>query len=137
MTLSGYSIPHASKPLICASLLLLCSAVATGTQANSTSQQVSADIVGVENFFAERCLPLEAGQTITYRYESIHPLDFNIHHHPDNNSVVFLRKEENLTSLQGEFLADSTDHVCFTWTNKVERGGEEWSVLLDYQVTNQ
>lgn len=137
MKLSGYCAPHSAKPMICTSLLLVCSVFATGSRADGSTQQVTADIVGVENFFAERCLPLEAGQTITYRYESIHPVDFNIHHHPDNNSVVFLRKEENLTNLTGEFLADTSDHVCFTWTNKVERGGEQWSVLLDYQVTNQ
>lgn len=136
MTLSRPSNPPSAKRLIAASLLALGAAFSTSALADDAWQQMAVDITGVENFFREHCLPLEAGQTITYRYQSIYPVDFNIHHHPDNN-IIFLYNEENRTSSRGDFLADSTDHFCFTWTNKVERGGEEWSVVLDYQVTNQ
>lgn len=136
MTLSRPLNPPSAKRLIAASLLLLGTAFSTSALADEAWQQTVVDVVGVENYFREHCMMLEAGQTISYRYQSIYPVDFNIHHHPDNN-IIFLYNEENRTRSNGNFRAEFKDHFCFTWTNKVERGGEEWSVVLDYQVTDQ
>lgn len=136
MTLSRPSNPPSAKRLIAASLLLLGTAFSTSALADEAWQQAVVDIAGVENYFREHCEHFSAGQVITYRYQSIYPVDFNIHHHPDNNTV-YIFTEKNLTSSRGKLIAENDDHYCFTWTNMAERGGEEWSVVLDYQVTNQ
>lgn len=136
MTLSGSSLSLSAKRMLGASALLLGGVMANSALADATWQQATVDMVGVENFFGERCIAVQAGQTIQYRYTSAHPLDFNIHQHPDHNNIIFLRKEENLASLSGNFLADKDDHYCFTWSNTADRGGVEWKIALDYQITN-
>lgn len=121
------------KFLFAAGLAALATGLSGTAGAAEDWQELRTEIIGVENYFSERCVKFGAGEKIAYRFTSIYPLKFNIHYHPDNNTLFKIQKE-NITELKGDFTSEAEDHYCFTWTNLIEREAEEWSVLLEYRV---
>jgi hypothetical protein len=147
MTLQIFSITSASahkhpaafhffRKSFFAGLVALIVAWSGATSAAEGWQELPTEIIGVENYFSERCIKFGAGEKIAYQFTSIHPLKFNIHYHPDDNTLFKVQKE-NITELKGEFTSEAEDNYCFTWTNLVERDAEEWSVLLEYRVLSE
>lgn len=122
------------KPMLVASLMTLVASWSGAAAATEGWQDTPVTMIGVANYFREVCREFSAGDKVEYRFTSAHPVNFNIHHHP-NSSTVFLLKKESLAELSGNFTAATNDHYCFTWTNLVELGAQEWDVQLQHRVS--
>jgi hypothetical protein len=65
----------------------------------------------------ERCLKLEAGQTLRYRFSASAPVDFNIHYH--RGDQVMMPVERNaVRTLDGVYRAESTEEYCLMWQRR-------------------
>jgi hypothetical protein len=67
--------------------------------------------------FDERCLKLEAGEAIRYRFRSTSPVDFNIHFHRGND-VFYPVRQAGVTEADGTFGADTADGYCLMWEQR-------------------
>jgi hypothetical protein len=67
-----------------------------------------------EKSFDERCLRLEAGQSIRYRFRASAPVDFNIHYHRGND-VIFPVKQAAVRDASSSFCADLAEDYCLMW----------------------
>ena len=72
-------------------LALFCSAALAGEGAGPYSFTLSGKA------FDERCVNLDAGQSIRYRFKASAPVDFNIHYHRGEEVVFPVRKAELLS----------------------------------------
>ncbi|MGM8228519.1 hypothetical protein ACSV5M_18200 [Cellvibrio sp. ARAG 10.3] len=105
----------------------------TGTATIATAnewQQLSVPMVGVEHYTREVCLEFHAGDSVQYRFTSKHPVNFNIHYHPESGTE-FKNRLETVQDVSDKFSVESTQPYCFTWSNKTE-AGEEWDIKLEY-----
>lgn len=64
--------------------------------------------------FDERCLRLEAGESIRYRFRASAPVDFNIHAHRGKD-VVYPVRQTATRETSGTFRADVADDYCLMW----------------------
>jgi hypothetical protein len=64
--------------------------------------------------FDERCLRLEAGQSIRYRFRTSAPVDFNIHYHRGDD-VIFSVKLAGVRDASSTFRADVAEDYCLMW----------------------
>lgn len=116
---------------------LRCAAALTALLALATSQPVPAAVVEiawsaqgrfehtlsvVPGKFGEICGALDAGATVTWRFEAEVPMDFNIHHHV-GKEVVFSAKEAARKSGTGRLVAPTRQDYCWMWSYKVEKTG--------------
>jgi len=67
--------------------------------------------------FDERCVQLEAGQTIHYRFRASAPIDFNIHYHRGSD-VFFPVQKSGVREASGTFKAESAEGYCLMWEHK-------------------
>jgi hypothetical protein len=67
--------------------------------------------------FDERCVQLDAGQAIRYRFESSGPVDFNIHTHRGAD-VFYPVKKSGVRETGGTYKADRTDGYCLMWEHR-------------------
>jgi hypothetical protein len=67
--------------------------------------------------FDERCLKLEAGQSLRYSFRSSEPVDFNIHFHRGND-VFYPVKQAAVRSVKATFQATATDDYCLMWEHR-------------------
>lgn len=125
-----------TRLLLCMSLLALTGGIASSTFATDEWKEASIPLVGVENYFAERCIEFDAGEKIVYRYKSPHPLNFNIHYHPQQGIEYKIQKEK-ISEFTGEFTSVAKQEYCFTWTNPTDLGGKEWALQLQYRVAHE
>jgi hypothetical protein len=114
--------------------LFTLSSAATFANANEWQQQ-TVPMVGVQNYFMERCIEFGAGKKVEFNFTSQHPVNFDVHYHP-GNSIAFAIKKENIKELSDGFTSDAADHYCFTWANPVEVGSD-WNIQLKYRVVAQ
>lgn len=114
-------------------LSTLCSAAAV-VNANEWQQQ-DVPMVGVQNYFMERCIEFGAGKKVEFNFTSQYPVNFDVHYHPAN-SIAFAIKKENIKELSDSFTSDAANHYCFTWANPVAVGSD-WSIQLKYRVVAQ
>lgn len=98
-------------------------------------QQQSVPMVGVQNYFMERCIEFGAGKKIEFSFSSQHAVNFDVHYHP-GNSIAFKIKKDGISALSDEFTSDAASHYCFTWSNPVEVGSD-WAIQLKYRVISQ
>jgi hypothetical protein len=64
--------------------------------------------------FDERCVRLEAGEAIRYRFTASVPVDFNIHHHRGKD-VFYPVKSSRVDSGDASFVAPGSDDYCLMW----------------------
>lgn len=101
------------------------------TNAAEWQQQV-VPMVGVTNYMREACIKFTAGDTVQYRFESEHEVNFDIHYHPDSGTQ-FKERKDAVMQIASEFKSETTQPYCFTWKNKHELD-KEWSITLHYLV---
>ena len=65
----------------------------------------------------ERCLKLEAGQALRYRFSASAPVDFNIHYHR-GETVVMPIERIGVKTLDGVFRAESSEEYCLMWQRR-------------------
>ena len=92
-------------------LALLCSAALAGEGAGPYSFTLSGKA------FDERCLHLDAGQSIHYRFKASAPVDFNIHYHRGKD-VVFPVRKAGVREASGTFKAKGAEGYCLMWEHK-------------------
>ncbi len=86
----------------------------------------------MQGYTTEKCLELEARQTIEYRYQSPKPLLFHIHFHTESSTEIPLEIPEAQTH-SGLFTADTTQEYCFTWKSPVA-ATEDWVMHFQYNI---
>jgi hypothetical protein len=101
----------ASRRAVLPMLALLCSAALAGEGPGPYSFTLSGKA------FDERCLHLDAGQSIQYRFKASAPVDFNIHYHRGND-VFFPVKKSGVREANGTFKAERADGYCLMWEHK-------------------
>lgn len=67
--------------------------------------------------FAEICGALQKGQSVRWRFESSHELDFNIHFH-EGSGVSYPTRGERVREPQGTLAVDAAQDYCWMWSNK-------------------
>lgn len=101
----------ASRRAVLPMLALLCSAALAGEGPGPYSFTLSGKA------FDERCLHLDAGQSIQYRFKASAPVDFNIHYHRGKD-VVFPVRKAGVREASGTFKAKGADGYCLMWEHK-------------------
>jgi len=66
---------------------------------------------------AERCLKLEAGQSIRYHFTAAGEVDFNIHFHRGDEIRTPVERRA-VGELDGVFRAESTEDYCLMWERR-------------------
>lgn len=64
----------------------------------------------------EDCIELSPDQILDYAFESLRPLDFNIHCH-ENDKIVYPFAKDGISSDRGSFQSEKQQYYCFMWTN--------------------
>ena len=86
--------------------------------------------------FAERCFMLESGQHLAYQFSTRHPVDFNLHHHPDKGATVFPDRLLVKSEHSKQFVAESAGEYCFMTKNPTDQPGA-FDVVINYEITAQ
>lgn len=92
-------------------------------------------MVGVQNYFMERCIEFGAGKKVEFSFSSQHAVNFDVHYHP-GNSIAFKIKKDNIKNLSDEFTSEAVSNYCFTWNNPADVGSD-WNIQLKYRVVAQ
>lgn len=98
-------------------------------------QQQNVPMVGVQNYFMERCVEFGAGKKVEFSFSSQHAVNFDVHYHP-GNSIAFKIKKDNIKELSDVFTSEAVSNYCFTWANPVDVGSD-WNIQLKYRVVTQ
>lgn len=109
-----------------------------GTSASAIAgdwQHETVPMVGVQNYFMERCVEFGAGKKIEFDFTSQHPVNFDVHYHP-GNSIAFAIKKQNIKALNDVFTSNAADAYCFTWANPADVGSD-WDIQLKYREVTQ
>jgi hypothetical protein len=77
--------------------------------------------------FDERCLRLDAGEALRYRFRSTSPVDFNIHFHRGDD-VFYPIRQTGITEGKGTFRAEAADDYCLMWKHRQGAAGIEGSI---------
>lgn len=108
---------------------------ATAAANTSEWQQQNVPMVGVQNYFMERCVEFGAGKKVEFSFSSQHAVNFDVHYHP-GNSIAFKIKKDNIKELSDVFTSEAVSNYCFTWANPVDVGSD-WNIQLKYRVVTQ
>ena len=119
---------------ICSSVIALAMSFSAKAVAAEDWQEMLIKIGAAKHSFSEQCINIDAQQKVQYRFQSPHPVDFNIHYHTEAETA-FKRKEKQVAVLEGAFESDAQQEFCFMWGNK-ERRNEDWNFTLYYQVSS-
>jgi hypothetical protein len=65
----------------------------------------------------EICGKVKKGEVVAWRYDSPAALDFNVHYHLADKSVVYPVPESKAATAQGRLRAESDQDYCWMWTN--------------------
>lgn len=80
----------------------------------------------------EECMQLNAGQKLTYSFETKSFVDFNIHYHLGKE--VFYPVKKDAAKIHNDvFTAGSAQDYCLMWTNK---NTKQVLVKYEFQVVN-
>ena len=92
-----------------AALLLVTSSVAAIAQGKPIKLAIAAGQVG------EICMPLQAGETLSWRFLASATADFNLHHHVGQQVLTpVLRKA--VKQGRGRHTAERSNDWCLMWT---------------------
>jgi hypothetical protein len=92
-------------PLVLASLLL----AAAAANAKPFHLTIAPGKVG------EVCMPLVAGDTLTWRFKSSAATDFNLHHHVGSEVLMPVQRTQTRED-RGEHAIDRDNEWCLMWT---------------------
>ena len=65
----------------------------------------------------EACVKLAPGDRLDWRFESLAPVDFNIHYH-EGKAVKFPAKQDGVAKGSGKLGVEIQQDYCWMWTNK-------------------
>lgn len=86
-----------------------------------------------QGYSREHCLKLAAGSALDFHFETSQPVDFNIHHHPDQGDTTFPLRQSVAKSLARSVPIKDAGEYCFQWKNPADRLAE-FPITLTYQV---
>ena len=89
-----------------------------------------------KNYFAEQCFKLGRGQQLAYKLSTRYPIDFNVHHHPDNGDTVYPDRLVVKSQHSKQIVAESAGAYCFMATNLSDQPGA-FDVVINYEITAQ
>ena len=89
-----------------------------------------------KNYFAEKCFKLGRGQQLAYQVSTRHPIDFNLHHHPEGGDTVFPDRLVVKSQHSKQIIAESAGSYCFMATNLNDQPGG-FEVVINFQITSQ
>lgn len=87
-----------------------------------------------KGFFTEQCFTLESGQQLAYQFNTRHPIEFNLHHHPANGETVFPDRLIVKSQHSKRIVAASAGAYCFMATNVSEQSGA-FDVVINYEIS--
>ena len=96
------------KPLV----LLVVAAVAA-SQALADEQPIRISIAPGK--VGELCMPLKAGDTLTWHFKASAATDFNLHHHVDKDVLMSVDRKA-ITQDRAEHRVDHNNDWCLMWT---------------------
>ena len=71
----------------------------------------------------EKCMVLDAGQKLEYRFESAAKVNFNLHY-DKGDSMYYPVKLDRTASESGLFEAKSREKYCLVWENRTDKDVE-------------
>lgn len=93
------------------------------------ANEKSIEVVLPEKKVHEECMPLSAGQTLTFNYEANAELEFNLHfHHGKAVTYPLKGKYSNYSNI---YVATQKNDFCLMWQNKT---GEPVKLQTTYSV---
>ena len=114
---------------IAALLVYLCCAPLAWSHGAEDSHQNSIERTVVPDDSYELCLVLEQDQQLHYKFKASQKLDFNIHHHTEDE-VLYPVSEDQVMDLTATFAATSGQEYCLMWTNQ---GNTDVRLSLQYE----
>ncbi len=69
----------------------------------------------------EKCFPVKPGQVIVTGHRSEEPVDFDIHYHETDSSVMTPVDRPGLAALDVKYVADKGRDYCIMWRAKSRR----------------
>jgi hypothetical protein len=87
-----------------------------------------------KGYFSERCLKLDRGQQLAYQLSTRHPVEFNLHHHPDAGDTVFPDRLTVKSQHSKQIVAQSGGEYCFMATNPKDQPGA-FDVVITYEIS--
>lgn len=68
----------------------------------------------------EKCMQLDAGQKIEYRFESAKKMNFNLNYRKSADEVYYPVKLDRTMSESGLFEAKMRNRYCLVWENRTD-----------------
>jgi hypothetical protein len=99
-------------------------------------QTVKLAMEAQKDFFREKCFTLEAGQQLTYRLSTRHPIEFNLHHHRSDGAMVYPDRLVVSSQHSKQFIAESAGGYCFMATNLKDQS-DAFEVVISYEIAAQ
>jgi hypothetical protein len=87
-----------------------------------------------KGYFRERCFTLEVGQKLTYQLSTRHSIEFNLHHHLADGTMVYPERLVVKSKLSKQLVAESAGGYCFMATN-LEEQPRAFDVVINYEIT--
>ena len=107
----------------------LCCAPLAWSHGAEDSHKNSIERTVVPDDSYELCLVLVQDQQLHYKFKASQRLDFNIHHHTDDE-VLYPVSEDQVMNVAATFAAPSEQEYCLMWTNK---GDADAQLSLQYE----
>lgn len=95
-------------------------------------QGITAHLNGALHAMHEQCRVIEMGGVVSIQFISEYPVDFNVHHHGENETQFPVRLSD-VNTYQGEFIAEPDHAYCFMWENKTART-QAWTIDMRIDV---
>lgn len=97
-------------------------------------QTVKLPMQPVKNYFMETCFTLESGQQLAYQLSTLHPVEFNLHHHQADGAMTYPDKLVVKSKHSKQLLAASAGAYCFMALNLNDQPGA-FDVVINYEIT--
>lgn len=79
----------------------------------------------------EVCMPLEAGQTLSWRFRASRPVDFNLHQHVEGKVLMPVERKA-VNRQRGQHRVAQGNEWCLMWTAPAAQGATvqgHWQAL--------
>ncbi|BES70611.1 hypothetical protein RE428_16290 [Marinobacter nanhaiticus D15-8W] len=83
-------------------------------------------------YTTEKCINLEEGARVNYRFDSQYPVDFNIHVHTATETLYPV-KLESKANFSSTLDVEKSQEYCFTWKSGT-RTEQEWFFEFAYTL---
>lgn len=68
----------------------------------------------------EKCMQLDAGQKLEYRFDSTAKLNFNLHYFKSGDQVYYPVKLDRTTGESGLYEVRAREKYCLAWENRTD-----------------